>query len=1598
MAFSSVGFAGSFVYDDFSGSTLDLTKWSIFLPDEGVNEYYVDTTSQNFHVAQTFESGDVTRGLVVRMIGHNFISGEKLDFDFSYVSGSGNRAGYFLLYNLNNVQIATLTEFGNWNGEFGIGNMLGLYRYHIEFYDNHVNVNVTKPDNSVYNNVVNVQMPYNFVFAANNGHNGMMHFDYDNFIISNTSNEPLPPNDATCWNQTFQKCTTLEVRSLNVPITNKTLYFVLNDTSIADFGLSQKNLTDLIVYNSVDASNPEPSDSLLNFFVSYYNVSGTPNSIIFVKIPETSNVNFMIYNISLAWKNLTPVSSKSNINFTATDLWSPTRFGNDVESETVGQQVSFFVVDPSASAIIDENSALGSGTPEGTKAVHYSKTGTGSFVLGKISTTYNTLPTNRIMLFAYKYRIGTIQSDDLDWGFFVSDKRKAEISHVMRDGNNCLKYSTGSDTSCFVSPVSTGFWYDVAIFSKVDSSNNVINSQAWVNGTMLKKVEVISDNYGIPSTGSGWSFFAPNGNALIPSSANVGLDDFIITESILPNETVIAFGPTKESKFNPPQVPDVSKTVSLNLTTQMTDSVVLDAEAAGTEIHTFTKWNISDIPQNKYIRKAVFCPRGYGFNGPYLPYFQIEAGGSGAWTELDDISTIFDQSKYNAKNYTYSFSSNNTFYCTDVTEQFEYGYTNTYPNATFYFYGPWNYNDTPTRKTTDSNLRYAGSVLGIYGEIVFLSEENNINPPFGYMNVTYINFMNISVYHSPSSPLFGENIIIASNASSNAGTNVANIKIFLDGANVSECYPYSPSGACTYSDSGLVVGNHTYYAVAIDVLGNVNREPEYDAYSFYVRDGTPPNISVYHLPLNPTFGENVTLYANALDEEELNIQIFLDGVNVATCSSSFCDYNASNLSVGSHSYYVTARDMSGNNASTEIMVFTITDVVPPTVFVYHTPENPLLGDYVTIIVNASDDAGLSSIWIYLDDFNVATCSSSSCIFNTYPTIGNHTYYAIVTDTSNNTSRDPAEGSKLFFVRDITPPLNLTVFHSPSNPTYGENVIFEAYASDEGGLQYMDIFLDDINVRTCSFNNTYEYSSCSYSITSLLVGNHTYYATATDVSGNVARYPVEGYEVFYLADVTPPTVSVSHSPQYPVLGNIVTIIANVFDNVNISSIEIYLDNVNVLSCSSSPCMYTNSSLLAGNHAYWAVARDPSENIGRDPINGSRSFFVRDITPPIISNVSVSSINQTSAVITWVTNELSSSLTKYGTSSGVYINQKNGTANVTTHSVSLFELTPSTRYYFVVNSTDAFNNTAQSGENSFTTSNDTTSPTLFVYHNPSYLTIGNNVTIIANASDDVRLSSIIILIDYVNVKNCSSSPCIYTKSGLMYGNHTYYAVARDTSGNSATDPTIGTKSFYVTDITPPAVSVGHAPSNPMLGQTVTVTAVASDNIKLSGLMVVVDNTEIATCSSSPCNYTNSNLSAGIHTYYAFAIDSSGNTARNPSIGSKSFYVNDTTASMISNIIVSSISSDSATITWTTNKFSSSLVKYGKTPGLYTSLASGASGISHSVQLSGLRSMTTYYFVVNSTDMVGNSNQSEELSFTTKELVIQIPEKKPKFLDTM
>ena len=193
-----------------------------------------------------------------------------------------------------------------------------------------------------------------------------------------------------------------------------------------------------------------------------------------------------------------------------------------------------------------------------------------------------------------------------------------------------------------------------------------------------------------------------------------------------------------------------------------------------------------------------------------------------------------------------------------------------------------------------------------------------------------------------------------------------------------------------------------------------------------------------------------------------------------------------------------------------------------------------------------------------------------------------------------------------------------------------------------------------------------------------------------------------------------------------------------------------------------------------------------------------FGNKDTTPPIAQTASVSNITMASAVITWQTDEPSTSQVMICESGGGCTWTELDENMVTDHSVNIIDLKPNTAYHFTATSTDAAANQGTT-EGDFTTSAEaTTAPSAISVINVSNIT--DLAATISWATDKPATSQVLF-----GVTNAYGSTTTLdqklatthsaTLAGLTPGTTYHFKVtSKDSSGNEAAsqDQTFTTRS--------------------------------------------------------------------------------------------------------------------------------------------------------------------------------------------------------------
>ena len=288
-----------------------------------------------------------------------------------------------------------------------------------------------------------------------------------------------------------------------------------------------------------------------------------------------------------------------------------------------------------------------------------------------------------------------------------------------------------------------------------------------------------------------------------------------------------------------------------------------------------------------------------------------------------------------------------------------------------------------------------------------------------------------------------------------------------------------------------------------------------------------------------------------------------------------------------------------------------------------------------------------------------------------------------------------------------------------------------------------------------------------------------------------------------ADTAAPVVSlVSPRADATVAGTSVGVSATATDDVGVVGVQFLLDGAALgAEDTVSPwgIAWNTTAVAPGPHQLSARARDAAGNVGvAVPVN-----VVVDNQPPAIASVSAGGISDTSATITWTTDEPATSQVEYGTTTSYGTSTHVDSTLTTAHRMDLSGLTPGAAYDFRVRSADVAGNEAVSGNATFTTSGstaaDTTPPTV-----PSGLSaraVSNSAIDVTwtASSDDVGVTGYDVFRDGARVASVADPR--FSDTGLAAATTYSYAVAaHDAAGN------VSAQSAPATATTPPVLVAG------------------------------------------------------------------------------------------------------------------------------------------------------------------------------------------------
>ncbi len=420
-------------------------------------------------------------------------------------------------------------------------------------------------------------------------------------------------------------------------------------------------------------------------------------------------------------------------------------------------------------------------------------------------------------------------------------------------------------------------------------------------------------------------------------------------------------------------------------------------------------------------------------------------------------------------------------------------------------------------------------------------------------------------------------------------------------------------------------------------------------------------------------------------------------------------------------------------------------------------------------------------------------------------------------------------------------------------------------------------------------------------------------------------------------------------------------------------------------------HTISDLSDGTYYFAVTALDTSGNESGFSNEVSKTFSTSDTTPPVISGLLIDNITTTGATIAWTISEPANGQIEYGLTTS-YGSFSTFEANALTfHSQTLNSLSPSTTYHFKILSQDPAGNLTTSGDNTFTTTAgpDTTAPSISNIASGSLSTSAATITWTTGEAADSRieygtstaygsftaLSSSLLTAHSQNITNLSA--------GTSYH---FRVLSKDAASNLATS---GNNTFTTTAL--PGDTSGPVISSISVGSISTSNATVTWNTDEDASSRVEYGTTSSYGSLSALNSSlvtsHSRSLSGLSpsTVYHYRVISKDAADNSSTSGGLSFTSAgpsaDTTGPVISSVLAQSITTGSATLTWTTDEPATSQVDFGLTNVYGSSTTKDETLLmSHQQIVTGLSAGSTYHFRVKSKDAAGNLSSSNDNSFQT------------------
>lgn len=715
----------------------------------------------------------------------------------------------------------------------------------------------------------------------------------------------------------------------------------------------------------------------------------------------------------------------------------------------------------------------------------------------------------------------------------------------------------------------------------------------------------------------------------------------------------------------------------------------------------------------------------------------------------------------------------------------------------------------------------------------------------------------------------GDNVVSAS--AQDAGCGLASMDLYVtEGINETKVKTMAGSPlSYTWATASWADGDHSLKIKATDVGGNVSTKI-IDPISI---DNSLPTVTLTAPANLASVQGTASVSATAADNIAIaKVEFFVDGALAGSdlVSPYSINWNTVGLTQGAHTVQAKATDIAGNVGASAIANVTVNngavDTTLPTVSISAPAVNAFVKGTVSFDANATDNVGVTLVEFIVDGIlkGSDTTSPYSYSFNT----------ASVADGIRSLTvkaYDAVGNVRTSTARSITIDNELPSV-SLSAPANGDNlkgtVAVSAVAADNAGVVKVEFYVDGSMVSSDSA------APYSFNLNTALQsdGSHVLTARAYDAAGNVRMSAA----INAIVDNAAPSVSITNPLSGAVVNGVVSVEAGASDNIGVAQVAFTIDGVLKKTLATSPYAYNwdTATMSNGNHTILITASDAAGN--------SASVSENVLVAQAINSLAVD-INGLSDGVT-VKGSVNLDLSANATGGiGQVVLLIDGVAKLTKTSAPFAyawdtTLMPNGSHTVLATILDLLGGSAQT---SFNVTVDNEAPTTVVLSPAAAAPVKGTISVSGTAADNIAVSKVELFVDGVSQAQSASSPYNFNwnTNSASSGSHALLFKSYDAAGNIGTSASVN----VTVDNKLPVVSISTPADGASVRGTVTVTAIASDNVGLSKVELYLDGVLHTTLGSAPytLSWNSTLISDGNHAWLAKAYDTAGNVTNSAAV---------------------------------------------------------------------------------------------------------------------